>query len=315
MSTPANNKQNRRRRRSELATPASNEWMFSSAIRSDADMVFLDLEDATAEDQKESARHKVVNGLNTLDWRGKVRAVRINHMDTQHAKRDLEVVVGEAGASLDVIVVPKVRSAQEIVELDRELSILEKASGLAPIELEVLIETPQAVLDVANIATAAPRVGALVLGGGDLSAEVGARYGSGFMPYDDTLDVWHSVRWSILLAARAAGILAIDTPFPTYGDGNERFRRQALQAFHMGFDGKWAIHPSQVDVANETFTPSEDDLRIAAEVLSTYDEALSTGLGATKYAGTLLDIGNVNSARHMLAAAGATTPAGKGAGV
>lgn len=162
-----------------------------------------------------------------------------------------------------------------------------------------------------DIATASPRVKALAFGAGDFSVETGARYGTGYLPHDRTGDVWQAVRWRILVAARIAGIIAIDTPLPTYGT-SEYYELQAVQAYHMGFTGKWAIHPSQTDLANIAFSPTAEDLRIAAEVVKTFDEAVEKGLGATSYEGTLLDYGNVKSARELLQAAGVGAESGEG---
>lgn len=299
-----------RLRRSELATPASNDWMFESALRSAADLVFLDLEDATAEAEKESARTKVVDALRNLDWKNKYRAVRINHPESAHGREDVRRIIAEAGDQLEVIVVPKIDTVEQIHLLD---SLVDDATpsgkSVDHIEYEVLIETPLGWKNAFDIATASPRVKALAFGAGDFSAEVGARYGTGFLPHDRSGDVWQAVRWRILVAARAAGIVAIDTPLPTYGT-SDYYERQAIQAYHMGFDGKWAIHPSQTNLANTAFGPTSEDLRIAAGVVEAFDKALESGLGATSYDGVLLDYGNVRVAREMLIAANAESETG-----
>jgi citrate lyase subunit beta/citryl-CoA lyase len=294
-----------RPRRSELATPASSEHMCEVAARARADLVFLDLEDACAPAAKESARATAVAALTELDWKDTIRAIRINGLDTPWCHDDIIEVVTGARNALDVIIIPKVLTARDVWWVDVLLTQLEGKLDLArPIGLEALIEEADGLLNAREIARASARLEALIFGAGDLSASLRARVDGNFQPVGDYPgDYWHAVRVQVLAAARAAGIAAIDAPYPGYRD-EEGYRRAATQAGLLGFDGKWAIHPDQVRVANEVFTPTADELAEAQALIDEYRQAEAGGVGAVGRDGKLVDAAMMRHAMNVLRRAG-----------
>lgn len=290
-----------RPRRSELATPASNEHMCEVAARSGADLVFLDLEDACAPAAKEAARATAVAALTELEWRDTARAIRINGLDTGWCHGDIIEVVTGAPDALDVIIVPKVRSGRDVWWVDALLSQLETRLGLGRrIKLEALIEEAEGLVNVAEIARASGRLEALIFGAGDLSASLRARVDGNFSPAGDYPgDYWHAVRVQVLAAARAAGIAAIDAPYPGYRD-EAGYRAAAMHASLLGYDGKWAIHPCQVPIANEVFTPAADEVAEARAIIADYRRAEADGQGAIGRDGKLVDAAMMRHAENVL---------------
>lgn len=290
-----------RPRRSELATPASSEHMAEVAARSGADLVFLDLEDACAPSAKEGARATAVAALTNLDWGRSIRAIRINGLDTPWCYGDIIEVVTGARDALDVIIVPKALSARDVWWVDVLLTQLEAKLGLTrPIALEALIEEADGLLNVQEIARASPRLEAIIFGAGDLSASLQARVDGNFQPTGHYPgDYWHAVRVQVLAAARAAGIAAIDAPYPGYQDA-DGYRTAATHAALLGFDGKWAIHPDQVPIANEVFTPSDDEVGEARQIVADYRSAEAEGLGAIGRGGKLVDAALMRHAENVL---------------
>ncbi|OBK63268.1 citryl-CoA lyase [Mycobacterium colombiense] len=290
-----------RARRSELATPASNESMCQTAAATGADLVFLDLEDACAPSVKESARDTAVEALTQLDWGGTTRAVRINGLDTRWCHDDVISIVTGARDALDVIIVPKARSARDVWWVDVLLSQLEDKLGLEKrIGLEVLIEEAEGLTNAAQIATASSRLEALIFGAGDLSASLHSRVNGNFQPLGEYPgDFWHFTRMQVLAAARTAGIAAIDAPYTAYQDPGG-YRTQAGYAARLGFDGKWAIHPSQVPIANDVFAPNEDEIAEALALVRSYRETESAGVGAIGRDGGLIDAAHLRHAANVL---------------
>jgi len=290
-----------RPRRSELATPASNEHMCEVAARAGADLVFLDLEDACAPTAKESARATAVAALTDLDWGHTVRAIRINGLDTQWCHDDIVEVVSGARDALDVIIVPKVLNARDVWWVDVLLTQLETKLGLTqPIALEALIEEAEGLLNVQEIARASERLEAIIFGAGDLSASLRARVDGNFQPAGDYPgDYWHAVRVQVLAAARAAGIAAIDAPYPGYRDA-DGYRRAATQASMLGYDGKWAIHPDQVPIANAVFTPTDEEVAEARAIMDDYRRAEADGVGSVGRNGKLVDAALMRHAANVL---------------
>ncbi|MFY9918310.1 MAG: CoA ester lyase [Mycobacterium sp.] len=288
-------------RRSELATPASSAHMCEVAARAGADLVFLDLEDACAPSAKESARGAAVNALCGLDWGNTLRAVRINGLDTPWCHDDVVEIVSGARDALDVIIVPKVRSARDVWWVDVLLTQLESKLGLQrPIALEALIEEAEGLVNVVEISRASPRLEALIFGAGDLSASLRARVDGNFQPAGDYPgDYWHHVRVQVLAAARSAGIDAIDAPYPGYAD-LDGYRRAASHASLLGYDGKWAIHPAQVPVANDVFTPTADEIAEARAIIADYRQAEADGVGAIGRDGRLVDAALMRHAENVL---------------
>jgi citrate lyase subunit beta/citryl-CoA lyase len=276
--------------------------MFAKAAGAGADLVFLDLEDACAPAEREKARGKAARALRDLGWGRTARAIRINGIDTHWAYGDIIEVVTIARDALDVIIVPKVRGARDVWWVDVLLTQLEETLGLRKrIALEVLIEETEGLQNVDEIAGASDRLEAVIFGAGDFSASQGARVDTNFDPLVDIPgDIWHYARARILVAARTAGIDAIDAPFPNYKDPGA-YRTACDRAGAMGFVGKWAIHPSQVPIANTAFSPTPDEIAHAGRLMTAYRAAESTGRGATGLDGMLVDAAHL---RHAAAVAG-----------
>lgn len=265
--------------------------MIAKAAASDADLVFLDLEDAVAPSEKEGARKPIIDGLNTHDWGKKTRAVRINGTHTKWCHEELVDIVGAAGANLDVVIIPKVKAPRDVQFVDTLLSQLEMMHDLllGRIGIEVLIEETEALASVEDIAASSPRLEALILGVGDLSASQGMRLGhigtkDGAYPGD----IWHYARTRLIVAARANGIDAIDGPFANFRDP-EGYRREATWATTLGAVGKWAIHPSQVEIANTVFAPTEQEIERAKAVVERVRAAEAAGAGAASDNGVMID--------------------------
>jgi citrate lyase subunit beta/citryl-CoA lyase len=275
--------------------------MCEKAARSGADLVFLDLEDACAPIAKEGARATAVAALTGQDWGRTVRAVRINGLETPWCHGDIiEVVTGARGA-LDVLIVPKARSARDVWWVDVLLTQLETKLGLRRrIGLEVLVEESEGLANAVEIAKASDRLEAIIFGAGDLSASQRARVDGNFDPAGDYPgDFWHFARFQVVTAARAAGIDAIDAPYPAYQDP-DGYRRSATQASLLGFDGKWAIHPGQVPIAHEVFSPTEDEIADAKASIEAYRQAESEGVGAIGRDGKLVDAAHMRLAENIL---------------
>lgn len=280
-----------RLRRSELSTPGSSEKMIEKAAASAADLVFLDLEDAVAPNAKVGSRPAIAAALNRLDWGVKTRAVRINGPDTIWCHDDLIEVVTDAGAAIDVVIVPKVKTPRDVWFVDTLLTQLEMKLGLVigRIGLEVLIEETEALAHVEDIAGCSPRLEALILGVGDLSASQGIRSGHvGATTTGYPGDMWHYARTRMIVAARANGLDAIDGPNADYRD-LDGYRTEATWAATLGAVGKWAIHPSQIDIANEVFSPTADEIAEAQRIIAAVREAEAGGSGAASVDGRMID--------------------------
>jgi len=275
--------------------------MCEKAARSGADLVFLDLEDACAPIAKEGARGIAVRALTELDWGRTVRAVRINGLETPWCHGDIIEVVTGAREALDVLIVPKARAARDVWWVDVLLTQLETKLGLRRrIGLEVLVEESEGLANAVEIAKGSDRLEAIIFGAGDLSASQRARVDGNFDPAGDYPgDFWHFARFQVVTAARAAGIDAIDAPYPAYQDP-EGYRRSATQASLLGFDGKWAIHPGQIPIAHEVFSPTEDEIADAKAAIEAYRQAEAEGVGAIGRDGKLVDAAHMRLAENIL---------------
>ena len=265
--------------------------MMVKAATSDADVVFLDLEDAVAPDAKVAARGLVVAALTRLDWGSKTRAVRINGPDTQWCHDDLIEVVTGAGAAIDFVIIPKVKAPRDVWFIDTLLRQLEAKLGLenGRIGLEVLIEEAEALARVEEIAGCCARLEALALGFGDLSASQGIRTGHiGETTAHYPGDMWHYARNRMIVAARANGLDAIDGPNANYRD-LDGYRTDATWAATLGAVGKWAIHPSQIAIANEVFSPTAAEIAQARLVVAAVRDAEAAGSGAASVDGRMID--------------------------
>ncbi len=290
-----------RLRRSELSTPASNERMMEKSAASNADLVFLDMEDSVSPTEKVASRAKVIKALKTLGWGKKIRAVRVNDLETEYAYQDIISVVEEAGEYFDIIIVPKVKSARDVWWVDVLLSQIEKRlQRTRRIGIEVLIEEVEAMLNVAEIARSSSRLEALIFGPADYSASQGMDSGviEGHLDAYPG-DPWHYARNKIAIAARAAGIDAIDGAYPDFED-LDGYRRECIRAKTLGFVGKWAIHPKQVAIANQVFSPTQEEVAYARKLDAAYTEALASGLGAIAVDGKMIDVAVVRSLRNVI---------------
>jgi citrate lyase subunit beta/citryl-CoA lyase len=278
--------------RSCLSVPASSARMQARAATLDADQVLFDLEDATAPSEKAGARAIAVESLRTLEFGKRCVSVRVNGVDTKWCYRDVVEVVEAAGDRLDSLILPKAESAADVVFLDRLLGQIELAQGFpgGQIGIEVLIESAAGLQHVDEIARASSRLQALIFGPGDLSASLGlGQLTIGTLESNYPADIWHYALMRVLVAARANGVLAIDGPYAAFGDvpGLERSARRTAA---LGFDGKWVIHPSQIDPVNAIYSPDPAALARAEGILAAYREATDTeGRGAVRYEGEMID--------------------------
>jgi citrate lyase subunit beta/citryl-CoA lyase len=275
--------------------------MCEKASQSGADLVFLDLEDACAPAAKDAARGIAARALAELDWGATARAVRVNGLDSPWCYGDVIEVVSGAREALDIIIVPKVRSARDVWWFDVLLTQLEARLGIRKrIGLEVLIEEAEGLANAVEIARSSPRLEAVIFGAGDLSGSQRARVNGNFDPVSEYPgDFWHFARAQVVTAARVAGIDAIDAPYPAYQDP-DGYRRSARHASLLGFDGKWAIHPSQVAIANEVFSPTPQEVRSAQEAVEAYEAAGAEGVGAIGQDGRLVDAAHMRHAANTM---------------
>lgn len=291
-------------RRSNLSVPGHLTKMHGKASESNADVVMLDLEDSVPYEEKQKARAQVIESLLHLNWERKTVTVRINSLDTPFAYRDLLEVAEQAGHIVDAIVLPKVNLPGDVFFADRLLNGIEMSTKMTgSIGLEASIETAEGLLNAAEIVKASPRVKSLVFGIADYSASIGARLVSisGHGEKEEELypgHRWHFAISNMVMHAKAFGALAIDAPYGNFKD-TEGLRRSAVMACALGCDGKWAIHPSQIDVINEVFTPSAEDIALAAKVIEANALAQSEGRGAIAVEGRMVDQATVRLATKV----------------
>jgi citrate lyase subunit beta/citryl-CoA lyase len=292
-----------RLRRSELATPASNEHMVERAVASAADLTFLDLEDAVAPDDKVRARGIAIAALSELDWGATTRAVRVNAIGSSWILDDVLEIVGRAGDAVEVLIVPKVKSARDVRFVETLLEHAERRAGVErPIALEVLVEEVEALAGIDAIACASRRLEAVILGFGDLAASQGVPFEAIGGSPDYPGDLWHYARARTVIAARCAGVAAIDGPFPDIRD-LDGYRRQCAAARTLGFAGKWAIHPAQIEHANAAFSPTDAEIARARRVSDAYEAATARGDGAVAVDGMLVDAAVLRMTENTLARA------------
>jgi malyl-CoA/(S)-citramalyl-CoA lyase len=304
-----------RLQRSELAVPGSQPAMFQKARDGEADYVFLDLEDAVAPADKEQARKNVVAGLLEYDWtgRGKTVSVRVNGIDTHYMYRDVVDVVEQAGHKLDVILIPKVGVPADVYLVDALLTQIEAARHIPHrIGIEVLIETALGMANVETIAQASRRLEAMHFGVADLAASLRARTVSiGGLNPDYPGDQWHAALARLVTACRAYGLRPIDGPYGDFKDP-DGYVAAARRAAALGYEGKWAIHPSQIPLANEVFTPPPAEVDRARRILVALDEAARAGRGAAQLDGRMIDAASARMAQNIVQIASAIAARAKG---
>lgn len=291
-------------RRSLLSVPAFSPDMIEKALATEADAVMIDLEDAVAPNEKAGARQNIVQSLKELDRGGKVVLYRVNALDTAFFYRDLIEVVEEAGDVLDAVVIPKVNRPEDLYVVDTLLSQIEAAADLeSKVSIEAQIESAAGLINVDAIANATERLEALHFGPGDYAASMG-------MPQTSlgTMDEWdrsypghrfHYVMQRIVVAARVAGISALDGPVADYRD-EEGLRESCVIARSLGFDGKWCIHPAQIEAVNETFSPTSEEIEWAEKTVEAYEEANAAGSGSISVEGQMIDAASIRMAQRIL---------------
>jgi citrate lyase subunit beta/citryl-CoA lyase len=292
-----------RLQRSELAVPGSNPAMFEKALTCAADYVFLDLEDAVAPADKEQARVNVIEALNKYDWRGhgKTICVRVNGIDTHYFYRDMVDVVEQAGARLDVVLVPKVGVPGDVYLTDALLTQIETARKIPHrIGIDVLIETALGMANVEAIATSSKRLEAMHFGVADYAASMRARTVSiGGLNPDYPGDQWHASLTRMIVACRAYGLRPIDGPFGDFKDP-DGYLAAARRGAALGIEGKWAIHPTQIELANQVFTPPEAEVSRAKRILEALDQAAKEGKGAAQLDGRMIDAASARMAQNVV---------------
>ena len=302
--------------RSELAVPGSQPQMFEKAAQSDADIIFLDLEDAVAPDEKEQARRNIIEALNDIDWNNKTMSIRINGLDTHYMYRDVVDIVEQAGTRLDLIMIPKVGTAADVYAVDMLVTQIEDARGFKKrIGFEHIIETALGMQNVHEIAAASKRNESLHFGVADYAASTRARttiiggvnpdYSVLTDPSEDGSrdmhwgDMWHYALARMVVAARANGLRPIDGPFGDFQDP-DGYRAAARRAAVLGCEGKWAIHPSQIALANDVMSPSAAEVTKAKRILDAMTEAEAAGLGAVSLDGRLIDYASIRQAEVLV---------------
>lgn len=320
-----------RLQRSELAVPATSAQFFAKAAAGAADAIFLDLEDAVAPARKDAAREAAVTALRDLDWGNKTMAVRINDLETPWAYRDIVEIVAHA-PRLDLILLPKTACAADVQFLDRLITMVERDIQRArPIGIEVLIETAMGVAHVEEIAASSPRLEAMIFGVGDYSVDMQTNdrvFGKVNPDYamDSTgaaggrsshvNDQWHFALARIANACRAYGLRPIDGPFTDYGDA-DAYRASAVRSRALGFEGKWAIHPSQIEIANEVYSPATEQVAWAQQIVDALDLSNKEGRGAVGVGKVLVDMAHYKVASRIISRAQviSSMQQSKGAGV
>ncbi|KAA9010533.1 L-malyl-CoA/beta-methylmalyl-CoA lyase [Histidinibacterium aquaticum] len=296
--------------RCQLFGPGSRPELFPKMAASAADVINLDLEDSVSPGDKAAARAAVIEAIGAVDWGRKTLSVRINGLDTPYWYRDVVDLMEQAGQRLDQIMIPKVGNASDIYAVDALVTAAELAAGRSkPVGFEVIIESAAGLSHVEEIASASPRMQAMSLGAADFAASMGmATTGIGgtqelyYMLHEGArhyADPWHWAQAAIVAACRTHGLLPVDGPFGDFSD-DEGYRAQARRSAVLGMVGKWAIHPKQVALANEVFTPSDTAVSEAREILAAMEEARARGEGATVYKGRLVDIASIRQAEVIV---------------
>lgn len=292
-----------RLQRSELAVPGSSPKMFEKALSSAADYVFLDLEDAVSPNDKISARANTIKALNEMNWResGKTISVRINSLDTHYMYSDLVEIIEQAGKNVDTILVPKAGTASDVYMVDCLLTQIETNKNLKnKIGIECLIETALGMSNIKEIAKSSGRLEALHFGVADYAASLRARtVVIGGLNPDYPGDQWHHGLSELVMTCRAYGLRAIDGPFGDFNDP-EAYVAAAKRGAAIGIEGKWAIHPSQIELANKVFSPPETEVNKAKRILEELDKAAKEGKGAAQLDGRMIDAASARMAENIV---------------
>ena len=292
-----------RLQRSELAVPGSSPKMFEKALNSNADYIFLDLEDAVSPNDKIAARGNIIKALKEINWRdkGKTISVRINSLDTHYMYRDLVEIVEQAGNDIDTILLPKAGTASDVYMVDCLLTQIEENKKIKhKIGIECLIETALGMSNIKEIAKSSGRLEALHFGVADYAASLRARtVVIGGLNPDYPGDQWHHGLSQLVMTCRAYGLRAIDGPFGDFNDP-DAYILSARRAAAIGIEGKWAIHPSQIDLANKVFSPPDTEVEKAKRILQELDKAAKEGKGAAQLDGRMIDAASARMAENIV---------------
>jgi len=292
-----------RLQRSELAVPGSSPEMFEKALNSKADYIFLDLEDAVSPMDKITARQNVIKGLKELNWRerGKTISVRINSPDTHYMYKDIINIVEEVGDKLDTVLLPKAGTASDVYMIDCLLTQIETNKKLKnKIGIECLIETALGMSNIKEIAKSSERLEALHFGVADYAASLRARtVVIGGLNPDYPGDQWHHGLSQLVMTCRAYGLRAIDGPFGDFNDP-DAYVEAAKRGAAIGIEGKWAIHPSQIELANKVFSPPSSEVTKAKRILEELDKAAKAGKGAAQLDGRMIDAASARMAENIV---------------
>lgn len=296
--------------RCQLFGPGIRPALFPKMAAGEADVINLDLEDSVAPNDKETARANVIAATHDIDWGRKTLSVRINGLDTPWWYRDVVDLLEQGSDRIDLIMIPKVGCAADLYAVDALVTAIERAKGRTrPIGFEVIIESAAGISHVEEIAAATPRLQAMSLGAADFAASMGmATTGIGgtqenyYMLHQGArywADPWHWAQAAIVAACRTHGVLPVDGPFGDFSD-DEGYLAQARRSATLGMVGKWAIHPKQVALANQVFTPSDEAVTEAREILAAMEQAKADGQGATTYKGRLVDLASIRQAEVIV---------------
>ena len=292
-----------RLQRSELAVPGSSPNMFEKALNSNADYIFLDLEDAVSPNDKISARKNIIKALHDINWRlkGKTISVRINSLDTHYMYRDVVDIVEQVGDKIDTILIPKVGTKSDVYMVDCLLTQIENSKKIKnKIGLECLIETALGMSNIKEIAKSSNRLEALHFGVADYAASLRARtIVIGGLNPDYPGDQWHHGLSQLVMTCRAYGLRAIDGPFGDFNDP-DAYTASAKRAAAIGVEGKWAIHPSQIDLANTVFSPPVVEVKKAVRIIEELDKAAKEGKGAAQLDGRMIDAASARMAENIV---------------
>ena len=303
--------------RSELAVPGSRVEIFEKAAEGDSDIVFLDLEDSVTFEKKEKARKNVIEAIQDIRWNKKTLSVRVNSLESEFFKKDLSELLKIKNSRLDLIMLPKVNSKDDIIKVENAVFKMEKQNSTKKkVGFELIIETAQGLMNVNSIASASKRIESLHFGAGDFAASIGAKTMSigGISSNYGTLsrfkknvkkrffslnDIWQVALFNIKLAASTYGLRAVDCPYGDFKD-DEGFEMLCKSSYALGFDGKMLIHPNQIKIANKVFSPTKKEVKEAKEMLSFIQKSSKKGVGAVAFNGKLLDIVTIKQAKNIV---------------
>jgi len=302
--------------RSHLAVPGSRPEIFEKAAKGNSDAIFLDLEDSVSLEKKNKARENIIEAIQNLNWKNKTLSVRVNSMETEFFRKDIERLIALNKKKLDLIMIPKISTDKDVIKIERIVNQIEKKNKIKKkVGFELVIESAQGLVNVNKIASSSKRIESLHFGAADFAASIGARtmsiggpvsdYGtlspvSGKMKRNFFLnDIWQVALFNIVVAAKANGLRAIDCPYGDFND-NEGFKILAKSAYSLGFDGKMLIHPKQIELANKIFSPTKKQVKDAKEMLEAIKKSSKKGIGAIAFNGKLLDIVTIKQAKNIV---------------